>query len=90
MSPITPTIEIGQSVANNISYLAQSVRRVLRLKHVMDVTGLGRSTIYSLIDKGEFPRQIKLAPRAVGWLEEDVFSWLSSRKPVARVKGVQS
>jgi len=52
---------------------------ILRRKQVEAQTGLSRSTIYLQIKKGTFPKPIKLGPRAVGWVENEVDAWLSSR-----------
>ncbi len=52
---------------------------VLRLRTVMNRTGLSRSTIYLRIREGSFPRQIVLGPRSVGWLESDVTAWIRAR-----------
>lgn len=57
---------------------------VLRLPKVTTRTGLSRSTIYSRINDGSFPRPISLGARAVGWLESDIESWLSSRVEASR------
>ena len=54
--------------------------RILRLKEVTAKTGLSRSTIYALIGRGRFPRQIRLSQRAVGWYATDVDTWLQSRR----------
>ncbi len=43
------------------------------------MTGLSRSTIYAYIDKGMFPRQVKLGERCVAWVEEEVVAWLDAR-----------
>ena len=51
---------------------------VLRLPIVKTRTGLSRSTIYSRITEGSFPRPIRLGARAVGWLESDIESWLTA------------
>ncbi|MOA44961.1 Prophage CP4-57 regulatory protein (AlpA) [compost metagenome] len=53
--------------------------KVLRLKQVMAMTGLARSTLYKYITTEGFPAQVKLGPRAVGWLEAEVLVWLQSR-----------
>jgi prophage regulatory protein len=51
---------------------------LLRLPAVKARTGLSRSTIYDQIQCGLFPKQIPLGPRAVGWLESDIDSWIES------------
>lgn len=53
--------------------------QILRLPAVKARTGLSRSTIYQRIGEGQFPRPVKLGPRAVGWLETDVDAWLDAR-----------
>ena len=47
----------------------------VRLDELTSMIGLSKSTIYSLIDEGKFPRQKRLAKRAVGWSLEDVAQW---------------
>ena len=54
--------------------------KMLRRPIVEDMTGLGRSTIYDLMAKGQFPRPVKLTGRAVAWPESEVAAWLESRK----------
>jgi len=55
--------------------------RILRLKEVIRITGLPRSTIYSEISKGNFPRQIKLTGnRSVGWRKDLIDNWIKSRE----------
>lgn len=53
--------------------------KILRRPDVEDITGLGRSTIYDWMKKGEFPKPVKLGSRAVGWRESDIVAWLESR-----------
>jgi prophage regulatory protein len=53
--------------------------RIIRLKHVIDSTGLGRSTIYKYIDEGTFPKPISLGERSVGWVEGEVHDWILAR-----------
>ena len=52
-----------------------------RLPQVIEETGLSRSTIYRMIQSGEFPPPIKLTPngRASGWLQEEIENWKKSR-----------
>ena len=53
--------------------------RIMRLKEVMTVTGLGRSTIYKYISEGQFPEQISLGARAVGWVDSEIDDWVMSK-----------
>lgn len=55
--------------------------QIERLPQVMEETGLSRSTIYRMIQNGEFPPPIKLTPngRASGWLRDEIEAWKESR-----------
>jgi len=46
--------------------------QILRMPEVMKKTGLARSTIYKMIAKDNFPEQISLGIKSVGWLESDI------------------
>ena len=41
----------------------------MRIGEVQRATGLPRATIYEMVAKGKFPKQVRLSPRAVGWIE---------------------
>lgn len=57
--------------------------RILRLKEVMQLTGLSRSTIYAEIAKSNFPKQVPLTgARSVGWLESELVRWVDARREV--------
>lgn len=53
--------------------------RILKLPEVIQRTALSKASIYAFIQAGQFPKQIKLSIRSVGWLESDVDSWLDAR-----------
>lgn len=53
--------------------------KIMRLKEVLSVTGLSRSSIYGFIAAGTFPKSVPLGVRAVGWTSDDVEQWLQDR-----------
>jgi prophage regulatory protein len=57
---------------------------ILRLPAVKTSTGLSRSTIYLRVSQGKFPRPVSLGGRAVGWVEEEIQSWLAERIAASR------
>ncbi len=61
--------------------------RVLRLDDVMQITGLGKTTIYQLQNTGEFPRRVKMTTQAVGWIEDEVRSWIKTRMAARTTSG---
>lgn len=69
-----------KNVIRNIIILRIIKMNILKIEDVMDITKLGRSTIYAWINKKEFPSQIKLGRRASGWVEDDVLKWIQDKK----------
>lgn len=59
------------------------LKKMLRLRHVEEVTALSKSTIYDLMGRGKFPRPVKLGARAVRWREEDIANWLDGKTDAA-------
>ncbi|KNC18251.1 helix-turn-helix transcriptional regulator [Pseudomonas sp. RIT-PI-a] len=53
--------------------------RIIRLKEVIDSTGLARSTIYKHIGEGTFPKPVSLGDRCVGWVDSEVHDWILAR-----------
>lgn len=53
--------------------------RIIRLKEVIDSTGLARSTIYKYISEGTFPKPVSLGDRCVGWVDSEVHDWILVR-----------
>ncbi len=49
---------------------------LIRIKEVMSMTGLSRSSIYTYKNKGEFPSPIQLSSRSVAWVRVDVEQWV--------------
>ena len=61
---------------------------LLRLQQVINRTGLGRSSIYSMASKGEFPKPIKIGLRSSAWLENEVRDWIRER--ILESRGIAS
>lgn len=57
---------------------------ILRLPSVKARTGLSRSTIYLRVSEGTFPKPVSLGSRAVGWVEDEIQSWLAERIAASR------
>ena len=53
--------------------------KIIRLPQVKERTGLSRSTIYSLIQRGLLKPPIPIGVRAVGWLSADIDEFIQSR-----------
>lgn len=53
-----------------------STDRLMRLREVMDATGLGSSTIYRYIHAGTFPAPVKIGGFTARWRQSAVSSWM--------------
>lgn len=53
------------------------LHRLIRIKEVLHIAGLGRTKVYALIKTGDFP-----APRHIGkaslWVDSEVQEWIKS------------
>jgi len=65
-------------------------KAILRLNATLAKTGLSRSVLYSEISKGNFPKQISLTERSVGFLESEVDSWIDERVKASRSQGLEA
>ena len=50
--------------------------KLVRLDTVLEMTTLSVSTIYRLMKKGQFPRQIKISERSTRWALEEIYEWM--------------
>lgn len=54
--------------------------RVLRIKDVIDRTGLSRSTLYALMKSDPtFPKKVSLSVRTTGVIEQQLDAWIAMR-----------
>jgi prophage regulatory protein len=56
---------------------------LIRIALVQTITGLTRSTLYGLIKRGEFPKQVQLSKRTVAWKLAEVQQWAKDRQAAA-------
>ena len=49
-----------------------SAGKMLRLPQVLDRVPIGRSTIWSWVNQGRFPKPVKLSARTTAWREGDI------------------
>jgi len=57
---------------------------ILRLPEVSQATGLSRSTIYRLVQTGNFPPSLKLTARTIGWHSKDIDTWIAARAATSK------
>lgn len=54
-----------------------NTEKIIRLKTVLDRTGLSRSTMYRKIAEGTFPCQVKISIHGAGWRESAINRWIA-------------
>ena len=52
--------------------------KVLRFSQVSEITGLSRMAIWKLEKGNKFPKRVQLTSNRIGWIEEEVQTWLES------------
>ena len=50
----------------------RKLRRLIKLPAVKAITALGTTKIYELEGQGKFPKRVKLTPRSVAWVEDEI------------------
>lgn len=55
--------------------------RLIRMKQVIEKTGLSKSYLYAISSQGIFPQSISLVPGGISkaWIEAEVDQWIEQR-----------
>jgi len=70
MSEAAPPEDSGRKVGG---------QTLIRLKVVVQRTGLPISSIYEMMDNDEFPHSVELSERRVAWVEAEIDAWIAAR-----------
>lgn len=54
--------------------------RFMRIADVQSMLGVGKATIYRLIETSGFPRALKLGPQVRRWRMGDIEQWIASKE----------
>jgi len=57
--------------------------RLMRLPEVLILVGVGKTNLYALISRGDFPKQTKISASCVGWPKGAVYGWLAAKQQAA-------
>ena len=57
------------------------IQKLIRIRSVINLTGLSKSYIYELCKKGLFPKSLQLVPggTSVAWVEGEINEWIDAR-----------
>ena len=53
--------------------------RLIKLDTVIEITTLSVPTIYRLMKKGQFPKQIMVSERSARWSESEVLEYINKK-----------
>jgi prophage regulatory protein len=59
---------------------------LIKIREVLRQTTLSRSQMYLLIAAGQFPKQIKLSEKSVGWIQAEITAWIQGRIDQSRAQ----
>jgi prophage regulatory protein len=59
-------------------------RSLIRLREVMRRTGLCCTDVYRGMAAGTFPSSVPLGQKAIGWIEDEIDSWVEQRIAAGR------
>ena len=75
-APVIKTMPHVSSDSNQNIVLPSS--GFLRLRRVLQIVPIGRSTLYQKIKLGTFPPAVKLGPRISAWRAADIHEYLKN------------
>ena len=56
-------------------------KQIVRIRDLVNIVSLSKSTIYRMEKANEFPRRIRLTSGgSVGWTQDSITSWIEGRK----------
>lgn len=68
-------------------------QRLMKLREVLEVCAVARSSLYEMVARGDFPSPVRVSTRAVAWRHDEVLAWIRSRPrvkpPSERVSGLE-
>lgn len=65
---------------------ARTALRLIRLREVMGICGLSRSSIYAAIKQNDFPPPVAIGGRARAWIHHEIEGWVVRRVRARRPK----
>ncbi|EEQ3299757.1 AlpA family phage regulatory protein [Escherichia coli] len=59
---------------------SRPTEKLIRFPKVIEMTGRSRTRIYADIKSETFPKPIRIGPRSIAWVEQEIIDWLEERK----------
>lgn len=80
-----------QQTNSELNQITDRSKRLIRIREVIQLTGISKSYIYQLVSQNLFPKSIQLIKggSSVAWVESEVLNWIDERIQ-ERNEGVES
>lgn len=69
-------------MVTNSNFLQHKGTRIIRSKELTLLTGLSRTTVWRLVNSGDFPAPVSLGVSSIGWNSDQIDAWIQSRPKV--------
>jgi prophage regulatory protein len=88
---LQPVVVFAKTARNQPQTIEQSAKaiqcdqiagpqgRIVRIREVLRMVGLSRSTIWRLEREDKFPKHRNMGSRLVGWLDTEIHEWINGR-----------
>lgn len=63
--------------------------RFLRINEVRERIGLGRTSIYKMVNEGTFPKPVRVLGKKVAWVDSEVDEWMMGRIDAQRDEAIR-
>lgn len=73
-------------IANDREFVLPEPEKILRMRSVLQRTGLSRSTIYRKMKDGTFPSQVHISEHCRGWRETAIIRWMADPESYREVR----
>ena len=75
-APRAPSLGVvGETEVARRVQAMRDPNRLIRMRELRQMLGLGPSTIYKMIGEGRFPRSVHLGEHTVAWRLADIEAW---------------
>jgi len=68
-----------QTPMHNTPNTAAQPTELIALPEVMKITGFKTTKIYDMVNKGAFPKKVRLGSRSVRWVKAEVLQWANEQ-----------
>lgn len=56
-----------------------TVMKIIKVPEVLERCAMSKASLYRMLQRNEFPRQVRISIRSIGFYEHEVNEWLAER-----------